>query len=137
VQLYFLSFKICAHVFCVISLHIKSLTESCKTKVKHTPISCQRRLYGFQWNTTCSLYHLIRKWILYSLIFLKKKLSNHCQLILWKAWHFWIYTPPMAIEWPSSNEIDACEYIEKNSQCIKDMGTTKTEETLYIWANAF
>jgi hypothetical protein len=33
-------------------LHMKNLTDSCKTKVKHTPTSCQRRLCGFQLNTT-------------------------------------------------------------------------------------
>jgi hypothetical protein len=32
VQRYFLPFKIYAHVFCVIFLHMKNLTDSCKTK---------------------------------------------------------------------------------------------------------
>jgi hypothetical protein len=50
---------------------MKNLIDSCKTKVKHISTSSQRRLNGFQWNTTCSLHHSIRKWIPYSLIFKK------------------------------------------------------------------
>jgi hypothetical protein len=50
---------------------IKNLTDSWKTKVKRTSTSCQRRLYGFQWNRTCSLNHSICKWILCSIIFKK------------------------------------------------------------------
>jgi hypothetical protein len=46
IQLYFLPFKIYVHIFCVIFWHMKNLTDSCKTKVKHTSMSCQRRLYG-------------------------------------------------------------------------------------------
>jgi hypothetical protein len=53
---------------------MKNLIDSCKTKVKHASTSCQRRLYGFQRNTACSLYHSIRNLILYSLLFKKKYL---------------------------------------------------------------